>query len=402
VTSPRKEKSASSAIVNAFLSEYRAHVGNVTIDTLDIWQEQLPEFDAEAISAKYKGVSGESMTPVETATWEKIRELASRFQRADRIVLGVPMWNFSVPYKLKQLIDLSCQRNLLFTFDGEFYGPSLSIDKAFVAYVRGQSDEAGFKTVSQPGFKYLSGYVEFWLQLIGVRSVVSLAVEHTWDGRAVDMIEAGKRQAAALARQFWLPSRSIQKLHERSRSHEKRFGSTTWSGGLREGKGSVSTESRALETYPYTFFSRYGEEPGTNPEELLGAAHAACFTMSFVRLLGMANFVPERVDSKSEGVIDKDGDCFSITSVHLTVTAKIPGIDQVAFQSIAAKAKAGCPVSKLMKVAIGFEANLLSWVCAEGSRRVDRGAMRLLLERDEIRLGLRRARTQRINAIGTS
>jgi FMN-dependent NADH-azoreductase len=202
VTSPRKEKSASTAIVNAFLSEYREHVGNVTVDTLDIWQERLPEFDAEAINAKYKGVSGESMTPVETATWEKIRELASRFQRADRLVLGVPMWNFSVPYKLKQLIDLSCQRNMLFTFDGEFYGPSLSIDKAFVAYVRGQSDEAGFKTVSQPGFEYLSGYVEFWLQFIGVRSVVSLTVEHTWDGRAVDMIEAGKRQAAALARHF--------------------------------------------------------------------------------------------------------------------------------------------------------------------------------------------------------
>ena len=73
----------------------------------------------------------------------------------------------------------------------------------------------------------------------------------------------------------------------------KRFGSAAWNGGLREGKGSVSTESRALETYPYTFFSRYGEKPGTNPEELLGAAHAACFTMSFVRLLGMANFVPE-------------------------------------------------------------------------------------------------------------
>ena len=105
----------------------------------------------------------------------------------------------------------------------------------------------------------------------------------------------------------------------------KRFGSAAWNGGLRDGKGSVSTESRALETYPYTFFSRYGEKPGTNPEELLGAAHAACFTMSFVRLLGMANFVPEQVDSKSEVVIDKDGDGFSITSVHLTVTAQDTG-----------------------------------------------------------------------------
>ena len=74
VTSPRKEKSASTAVVNAFLSEYREHVRDATVDVLDIWQEQLPEFDAEAIDAKYKGVSGESMTPVETATWEKIRE----------------------------------------------------------------------------------------------------------------------------------------------------------------------------------------------------------------------------------------------------------------------------------------------------------------------------------------
>ena len=138
----------------------------------------------------------------------------------------------------------------------------------------------------------------------------------------------------------------------------KRFGSATWNGGLREGKGSVSTESGALETYPYTLFSRYGDKPGTNPEELLGAAHAACFTMSLVRLLGMAAFAPEQVDSKSEVVIDKDGDGFSITSVHLTVTAKIPGIEQDTFQSIAAKAKAGCPVSKLIKVEIGFEATL--------------------------------------------
>jgi FMN-dependent NADH-azoreductase len=201
-TSPRREKSASTAIANAFLSEYRERVGDVVVDTLDIWQEQLPEFDAEAINTKYKGVSGEPMTPAEAATWEKVRELASRFQRADRIVLSVPMWNFSFPYKFKQLIDLSCQRNMLFTFDGDSYGPSLNIDKALVVYVRGQSDEAGFKTVSQPGFKYLSGYVDFWLKFIGVRSVVSLTVEHTWDGRAVDMIEAGKRQAAELARQF--------------------------------------------------------------------------------------------------------------------------------------------------------------------------------------------------------
>src|ERR1700752_818431 len=202
VTSPRKDQSASRALVNAFLREYMTQADDIVVDTLDVWQEWLPGFDAETINTKHKGVSGAPMTPAEGTAWEKTRELASRFQRADRIVMGVPMWNFSFPYKLKQLIDLSCQRNMLFTFDGEFYRPSLSIDKAFVAYVRGQSDEHGFKTVAHPGFEYLSGYVEFWLRFIGVRSVVSLTVEHSWDGRAVDMIDAGKRQAAELARQF--------------------------------------------------------------------------------------------------------------------------------------------------------------------------------------------------------
>jgi osmotically inducible protein OsmC len=140
----------------------------------------------------------------------------------------------------------------------------------------------------------------------------------------------------------------------------KRFGSTRWNGGLREGNGAVSAESRALENYPYSFLTRYGDKPGTNPEELVGAAHAACFTMSFVRMLGMANFVPEQVDSKLDVVIEKDGDGFSITSVHLTVTAKIPGIDRNTFESIASKAKAWCPVSKLMNAEIGFEATLIA------------------------------------------
>jgi FMN-dependent NADH-azoreductase len=202
VTSPRKDQSASRALVDAFLREYTKQADDVVVDTLDVWQEWLPEFDAETINAKYKGVSGEPMTLAEVTAWKKIRELASRFQSADRIVIGVPMWNFSFPYKLKQLIDLSCQRNMLFTFDGKRYGPSLDIEKAFVAFVRGQSDEAGFETVPQPGFQYLSGYVEFWLRFIGVREVVTLTLEHTWDGRAVDMIAAGKKRATELARQF--------------------------------------------------------------------------------------------------------------------------------------------------------------------------------------------------------
>ena len=202
VTSPRRERSASTAIIDSFLLEYQKKINGLVVDTLDVWNESLPEFDKEAIGAKYKGVSGEAMTPSERATWEKIKELASRFQNADRIAIGIPMWNFSFPYRLKQLIDLACQRNMLFTFDGKQYGPGLNIDKAFVAYVRGQSEEAGFQTVSPPGFEYVTRYIEFWLRFIGVRSITAMTVEHTWDGRALDMIDEGKKQAAKLARQF--------------------------------------------------------------------------------------------------------------------------------------------------------------------------------------------------------
>ena len=202
VASPRRERSASIAVIDSFLLEYQKRIKEVVVDTLDVWTESLPEFDAEAIGAKYKGVSGEAMTSSERATWEKIRELASRFQKADRIVLGVPMWNFSFPYKLKQLIDRACQRNMLFTFDGKEYGPALNIDKAFVAYVRGQSEEAGFQSVPPPGFDYATKYIEFWLRFIGVRSITALTVEHTWDGRAPDMIDEGKKQAVELARKF--------------------------------------------------------------------------------------------------------------------------------------------------------------------------------------------------------
>ena len=142
------------------------------------------------------------MTPSERATWEKIRELASRFEKADRIALGIPMWNFSFPYKLKQLIDLACQRNMLFISDGNEYGPALNIDKAFVAYARGQSEQASLQTGSPPGFEYVTKYMEFWLHFIGVRSITTMTVEHTWDGRALDMIDEGMKQAAELARQF--------------------------------------------------------------------------------------------------------------------------------------------------------------------------------------------------------
>jgi carbohydrate-selective porin OprB len=107
------------------------------VDTLNVWHEHLPEFDYEAIGAKYKAVKHETMTEAESKVWQRIQSLIQRFQSADRIVLGTPMWNFGLLYKLKQLIDLVAQRNYLFTYYGKQYGPFLNVEKAVAVYKRG-------------------------------------------------------------------------------------------------------------------------------------------------------------------------------------------------------------------------------------------------------------------------
>jgi len=140
----------------------------------------------------------------------------------------------------------------------------------------------------------------------------------------------------------------------------KKFGTAVWRGGIKDGKGAVSTESGALKNYPYGFSSRFEGKPGTNPEELIGAAHAACFTMALSLILGEAKFVAEQMDTKADVTLDKIDDGFAITSVHLTLSAKIPGIDRGKFTELADKAKSGCPVSKLMKVAITLDAALIA------------------------------------------
>ena len=204
-TSPRGVKSASIAVTNAFLDAYQAMHSDVTIDTLNVWRENLPDFDQEAIGAKYKGVNKEPMAPGrETAVWNKILELALRFQRADRIVLGVPMWNFAYPYKLKQLIDLACQRNMLFTYDGVEYGPLLKTPRAFVAYARGGTYAEDSPTPAS-WFDHQKGYIDFWLKFIGVKEVHTLVVEGTtWRGKdkGEESIARGQAEAKKLAVDF--------------------------------------------------------------------------------------------------------------------------------------------------------------------------------------------------------
>src|SRR5580700_1410642 len=135
-------------------------------------------------------------------------------------------------------------------------------------------------------------------------------------------------------------------------------GSAKWQGGIKDGKGAISTKSGALNEYPYGFASRFEGKPGSNPEELIGAAHAACFTMALSLILGEAKLTAEKMDTSAEVVLEQVEGGYAITSIHLTLKAKVPGTDQAGFEALAMKAKAGCPVSKLLKADITLEATL--------------------------------------------
>jgi osmotically inducible protein OsmC len=131
-----------------------------------------------------------------------------------------------------------------------------------------------------------------------------------------------------------------------------------WKGGIKDGGGTISTETGVLREAPYGFKARFEGGKGTNPEELIGAAHAACFSMALSLMLGEEGMTPERIETHADVTLDKLADGYTITSSHLTVSAKIPGADQEKFQKIAGKAKVGCPVSKLLKAVITMDATV--------------------------------------------
>ena len=137
-----------------------------------------------------------------------------------------------------------------------------------------------------------------------------------------------------------------------------RKGSAVWRGGIRDGKGTVSTESGTLDGAQYSFSTRFEDGKGTNPEELLAAAHAGCFSMALSKQLGDAGMTAESINTTAAVRLEKTDAGFSITKVHLDVTARIPGADPEAFQTAANNAKAGCPVSRLFNAEITLDAKL--------------------------------------------
>ncbi|HLJ91302.1 MAG TPA: OsmC family protein [Candidatus Angelobacter sp.] len=138
----------------------------------------------------------------------------------------------------------------------------------------------------------------------------------------------------------------------------QRSASAHWTGGLKDGKGALTSASGVLKNTPYSFRTRFEGEPGTNPEELIAAAHAGCFTMALSAQLGTVGLTAESLDTTAAVTLDKVDAGFAITAVHLTVKAKIPGADAAKFEQATKNAKEGCPVSKVLNAKITLEATL--------------------------------------------
>jgi osmotically inducible protein OsmC len=138
----------------------------------------------------------------------------------------------------------------------------------------------------------------------------------------------------------------------------KRKASAVWKGGIKDGKGKLTTDSGVLSETQYSFSTRFENGKGTNPEELIAAAHAGCFAMALSGQLGAGGMTAEQISTTASVTLEKSGDGFAITAVHLDVTARIPGADRAAFDKAAKNAKEGCPVSKVLNAAITMNATL--------------------------------------------
>lgn len=193
--SPRKERSASIEVAHAFLAAWRARHPDGTVDTLDVWNTELPEFDGEALAGKYAALSGEALSPAQETAWRAIHALADRFRAADLLVFGVPMWNYTIPYKLKHLFDVVSQKDLLFSFDERGQNGLLNA-RAVVINARGVAIGADFPAEI---YDHQSTYMATWLRMVGVTDVHQILVEKGLMGADLDREARAKGRAEAEA-----------------------------------------------------------------------------------------------------------------------------------------------------------------------------------------------------------
>lgn len=206
--SPRKERSASIEVSRAFLEAYTAANPDDEIEKLDVWAPELPNFNGEALAAKYAGLSGAPLTAEQKAVWADIRRLAGSFLDADKLLFAVPLWNFGIPYRLKQLIDLISHKDILFVFDGTGFRGLLKARKAAIVYARGLDYRSAHSSTPASTYDFQKPYMEMWLRTIGITQIVDVIVdvivEKTLFGPEVDSDSRTKAKqiARALAGQF--------------------------------------------------------------------------------------------------------------------------------------------------------------------------------------------------------
>lgn len=198
-SSPRKTRSASLDVARAYLEAYRGAHPDHSIDVLDLWSINLPEFDGDALDAKYADLSGTPLSEAQQQAWADIRRLARRLHDADTLLLSVPLWNFSIPYKLKHFIDVVSQRDILFSFDERGLQGLLKDKKAVVIYARGLDYSIDSGTPAH-SFDFQRPYIEAWLRSVGITNVESVVVEKTLFGPEVDHAarQAARERAVAL------------------------------------------------------------------------------------------------------------------------------------------------------------------------------------------------------------
>lgn len=202
--SPRKQRSASIEVCEAFIETYRSKNPSDEIEKLDVWSLDLPTFGQAALDAKYAGLSGTPLTDEQATAWATIRRLAAPFLSADKMVFAVPLWNFSIPYQFKHLIDLITQKDVLFSFDERGLGGLVKAKRALVVYARGLDYFSDSSITPREAYDLQRPYMDLWLRFIGISDIREIAVEKTLFGSEVDL-EArtqGKRRAIELAGDF--------------------------------------------------------------------------------------------------------------------------------------------------------------------------------------------------------
>lgn len=198
-SSPRKERAYSIAVARRFLEVYGQTHPDDTVRTIDLWDGSLPEFDGNMIAAKYAVMHGESTIDAQRVAWETVKKIFDDFNDADKYLIGLPMWNFGIPYKLKQYIDLITQPGMAFNVRPEGGYEGLVTDRPAIAiYARGGAYEAG---TGAEGYDFQSPYLNTWLQFIGFTQIESIAVEPTLGG-GPDKAQQAKRGALARAEEL--------------------------------------------------------------------------------------------------------------------------------------------------------------------------------------------------------